>query len=78
MGLDSVAIEQESCSLHVLPLPFAESAHEFLEFCASLDLEKHFVIAIRDLDVQMFGRATRGHIGIAIRGLLAGVRHFGG
>ncbi len=35
-------------------MPLAEGIHEFLELCGSLDLEKHLVIVVGHLDVQVF------------------------
>ena len=66
MALDTVAIEQESRRLHIFSLSFAERPHQFLEFCAPLDLEENLVVAIRYFDVQMLSATSGGHISVAI------------
>jgi len=52
---DPSAVEEKPDCLFVFSLPITKSVHEFLQLSGSLDLEEHFVVPIRHLDVQMLG-----------------------
>ena len=52
----SRAIEQEPHCVRLLSLPLAEGIHELLQLGGSLDLEKHFIVVVGDLDVEMLRR----------------------
>jgi hypothetical protein len=51
--LYALAIEQESHGFHALPLTFAESRHQFLQLCTSLDFEEDLVVIIGYFYVEM-------------------------
>jgi hypothetical protein len=55
-----LAIEQESYSAYLLPLPLAEGIHQLLQFCGTFDLEEDFVVAIRHFDVEVLARRLWG------------------
>lgn len=49
--LDALPIEQEAHTLDALALAVTECIHELLKLGGSLDLEKDFIVVVRDLDV---------------------------
>ena len=51
--VDTDAIEQEAYCIRHLALAVAESIHELFELSGPLYLEEHFVVVIRDLDVEV-------------------------
>lgn len=53
IGTHTGAIEQEPHSRYLLSLAITESVHQLLQWSRPLDFEKHFVVVIRDLDVEM-------------------------
>jgi len=53
--LNSCAVEEKPDRLYLLALSSTESVHELLQLRRSLDLEENFVIAVRDLDIQVLG-----------------------
>ena len=55
MGLNALAIEQESDTLRILATPFAKGIHELLELSRALDLEEDFVVVVCHFDVEMLG-----------------------
>lgn len=58
--IDPRAIEQEPHARGRLTGPLAEGVHEFLELGRALDLEEDLVVAIGDLDVEVFALAYVG------------------
>ena len=52
-GVHARAIVQEAAALNALSLTLTERIHELLELCGTLDLEEHFVVVVRDLDVEV-------------------------
>lgn len=71
-GLDTRSIKEESDGGGSLSLPFAEGVHQLLQLCCALDLEKNFVVVIRDLYVEVlrllrFLRLVRGWGPIVVR-----------
>jgi hypothetical protein len=55
---DALAVEKEAHARNVLSLAIAEGVHELSKSRGALDLEEDFVVVVRYLDVQVFGRST--------------------
>lgn len=76
LGRHTLAVEEKPDAGNVLSLAVAKGVHELAEGRGALDLEKHLVVVVRDLDVQVFALA-------AVLGLVLHVvgravfRHFG-
>lgn len=64
--LNSLALEQETHGLDVLALSFAKGSHQLLKLSGTLDLEEHFVVVVRDLDVQVLATG-RGVLSLSRR-----------
>jgi hypothetical protein len=77
--LHALALEEEPDRVERLALPLAERRHELLQLGAALDLEKHLVVVVRHLDVEVLGRAgsVRAHAGLARASVLGVVCHGG-
>lgn len=54
-----MTVEKEAHSPEVFALPVAESVHQLLQLCSSLDFEKDFIVVVGDFDVQVFGGGWR-------------------
>lgn len=57
------AVEQEPNGRHLLSLTVTERIHQLFELCRPLDLEEHFVVVVRHLDVEVLhggGRRVAG------------------
>jgi len=53
--LNSLAIEEEANAARILATAIAERVHQLLQRSRLLDFEKHFVVVVRDLDVEVLG-----------------------
>lgn len=58
LGSDTLAVEEKSDAGDVLALAVAEGVHELSQGRGALDLEKHLVVVVRNLDVQVFALAA--------------------
>lgn len=58
LGSDTLAVEEKSDAGDVLALAVAEGVHKLTEGRGALDLEKHLVVVVCDLDVQVFALAA--------------------
>lgn len=58
LGSDTLAVEEKSDAGNVLALAVAEGVHELSQGRGALDLEKHLVVVVRNLDVQVFALAA--------------------
>jgi hypothetical protein len=77
LGSDTLAVEQKSNAGNVLSLAVAKGIHELSEGGGTLNLEKHLVVVVRDLDVQVFALpAVLGLVLHVVGGAVLG--HFDG
>lgn len=58
IGTHTGAVEQEPHSRYLLSLTITESVHQLLQWSRPLDFKEHFVVVIRDLDVEMLDRSS--------------------
>jgi hypothetical protein len=52
--LNAAAIEEKPDRSRGFALPLAESVHELLQGCCTLDLEENLIVVVSDLDVEVF------------------------
>lgn len=58
-GLDTRAFKEKPYRAQRLALALAKGGHQLLQLGRSLDLEKDFVVIVRDLNVEMLGVGWR-------------------
>lgn len=68
----SRSIEQETDRGRLFSLALAEGIHELLQLRGALDLEKNFVMVVRDLDIQVL----HGRWGPFSLSCSSGIGHF--
>ena len=72
-SLDPSSVEQEPNTIGRLALTITKGVHQLLELGGPLDLEKHLVVTVGDLDVEVLG--TLGGLRLASGVGISGFRH---
>lgn len=54
LTLNASSVKEESHRIGRLPLTIAKSVHQLLELSGSFDFEKDLVVAVGNLDIQVF------------------------